>query len=244
MTRRYFATHLPVQGGLVSLDESETHHAINVMRIRSGETVCLFDGMGREASAIVETVGRREVSCQASPAQSVDRENEISLIVGVAMPKGDRSKELVERLTELGVNVLVPLHCKRTQWPVPDNAITKWQRVVIDACKQSGRNHLMQIESPQSADQWFKQNAAPDCAKLIAHPDAQPDPHFSSATTVLPGPQEKYRSARIAIGPEGGFSEEEIEVADQQGWQRMSLGNRIYRIETATILSVIRVAGL
>lgn len=244
MTRRYFAMHLPVQGGLVSLDESETHHAINVMRIRSGETICVFDGMGREASAVVEAVGRREVTCQAAPSQSVDRENEVSLVVGVAMPKGDRAKELVERLTELGVNVLVPLHCKRTQWPVPDNAITKWQRVVIDACKQSGRNHLMKIESPQSAAQWLKQSDAPECVKFIAHPDAQTDTHVASITTTPLIPKEEYRSARIAIGPEGGFSEEEVEVADQEGWQRMSLGNRIYRIETATILSVIRVAGL
>lgn len=240
MTRRYFATHLPVQGGLVSLDDAETHHAINVMRIRSGETVCLFDGLGREASAMVETVGRREVTCQAAPAQCVDRENEISLIVGVAMPKGDRSKELVERLTELGVNVLVPLHCKRTQWPVPDNAITKWERVVIDACKQSGRNHLMKIDSPQSAAQWLQQTDAPECSKFIAHPDID----LASVATAPSRARATYRSARIAIGPEGGFSDEEVELADQQGWQRMSLGNRIYRIETATILSVIKVSGL
>ena len=240
MTRRYFAPQLPAQGGMVSLDEAETHHAIHVMRIREGECVTLFDGAGSEAIAKVHAVGRREVFCEAEPALRIDRENQVSLVLGIAMPKGDRSKELVERLTELGVNQLVPLHCKRTQWAIPENAIIKWQRVVIDACKQSGRNTLMQIESPQPAASWFRCSSHGSTPRFVAHPDAASG---SSPFAHPPWPSTESR-AIVAIGPEGGFSDEEVAVADQHGWQRLSLGDRIYRIETAAIIAAIKISRL
>jgi 16S rRNA (uracil1498-N3)-methyltransferase len=236
MTRRYFVPRLPAQGGTISLDDVEAHHAINVMRIRVGEQVCLFDGAGNEASAVVQTVGRRDVFCEASSAQQIDRENRIALTVGVAMPKGDRSKELVERLTELGVTQLVPLHCKRTQWPVPENAILKWQRVVIDACKQSGRNQLMRILSPQPVASWLADSTHAAASRFIAHPSENNACDLGSLNVT--------EQAVVAIGPEGGFSHEEVAIAEQNGWHALSLGSRIYRIETAAIIVTIKLAGL
>jgi 16S rRNA (uracil1498-N3)-methyltransferase len=235
MTRRYFVSHLPAEGGMISLDEAETHHAINVMRIRVGESVCLFDGVGSEAMATVQAVTRREVFCEAKPSQRLDRENHISLTIGVAMPKGDRSKELIERLTELGVNELVPLHCQRTQWPVTDNAIQKWHRVVIDACKQSGRNQLMKIASPQPACAWFSDASLVSVPRFIAHPTETPFDVEGLNTT---------KRVVVAIGPEGGFSDEEVQNAQQNRWYLMSLGARIYRIETAALLAAIKLARL
>jgi len=159
------------------------------------------------------------------------------LTFGVAMPKGDRSKELVERLTELGVNRLVPIHCKRTQWPVPDNAIQKWQRVVIDACKQSQRNHLMEITAPQNLTSWLATvNESPLISRFMVHPNdrvATPESNVVPATEI-----------HAVIGPEGGFNDQEVSLADTHGWKRLSLGNRIYRIETAAILATIKLAGL
>jgi 16S rRNA (uracil1498-N3)-methyltransferase len=242
MTRRYFAASLPTAGGIVSLDEHERHHAINVMRIQVGESVVLFDGNGHESIATVQTASKRDVCCETAPATAVDRENTVTTSLGVAMPKGDRSKELVERLTELGVNRLVPLHCRRTPWQVPESAITKWKRLVIDSCKQSGRNHLMQITSPMNIQDWLttKELASPSL-RYFAHPSAdlnQITPRLSK--TLSSKPSEVF----ISIGPEGGFSDEEIAIADKHGWQRLPLGKRIYRIETAAILATIKAAAL
>lgn len=243
MTRRYFAAHLPAQGGVVTLDEAESHHAIKVMRAKTGESITLFDGLGNECAATIETLGRREIICKTSAASAVHRENGVALTLGVAMPKGDRSKELVERLTELGVNRLVPLHCKRTQWPVPDNAIQKWQRVVIDACKQSERNHLMEISPPHNLASWLATvNSSPAVSRFMVHPDdstANPESSLASATEVI-----AMTEVHAVIGPEGGFSDDEVSLADTHGWKRLSLGNRIYRIETAAILATIKLAGL
>jgi len=237
MTRRYFAAHLPAQGGIVTLDDMESHHATNVIRLKAGEAITLFDGIGNQCKATIETVGRREVICKSEPLSKINRENRIVLTLGIAMPKGDRSKELVERLTELGVNRLVPLHCNRTQWPVPNNAIQKWQRVVIDACKQSQRNHLMEITPPQSLAAWLTtENESSVVSRFIAHPD---DDSSVAQSNVLSANQ-----IHAIIGPEGGFSDDEVTLAIDHGWRRMSFGERLYRIETAAILATIKLAHL
>ena len=243
MTRRYFAANLPLAGGIVSLDESESHHATTVLRIRAGEAVTLFDGNGHEAVALVHTITRREVICESSAAVAVDRENRLKLTMGVAMPKGDRAKELVERLTELGVNCLVPVHCERTQWPVTENAIEKWRKVVIDACKQSGRNQLMRIVAATPLITWLTQAAdRPELKRYLAHPTC--DTEFATLSNSDPISTQPTTACQVAIGPEGGFSDAEVALAETNHWQRLALGNRRYRIETAAILAAIKVANL
>ena len=237
MTRRYFAPRLPQAGGIVLLDGPESHHAASVMRVRAGDKIELFDGEGWQADAVVLSADRRAVTCQSEPAVTMDRESECVLELGIAMPKGDRSKELVERLTELGVQRLVPIHCERTPWAVSENAITKWRREVIDACKQCGRNRLMQISEPETFASWCQRNEG-ESLRLIAHP-------VSAAITETTGLSDESSSStspaivRIAIGPEGGFTEAEIQQADSLGWGRLSFGERIFRIETAAVVAAV-----
>lgn len=240
MTKRYFVNDLPASGGSVCFGETESHHAISVMRARIGEAVELFDGRGNQANATISVVGRREVVCDADVATRIDRENTVHLTMGIAMPKGDRAKELIERLTELGVNRLVPLHCKRTQWSVPENMIAKWERVVIESCKQSGRNTLMEIAPPSTLANWLTDNSMPEISnRYFAHPtDGKTAGDRTRTPSVLEG------SVVVAIGPEGGFTDSEVEIADQHEWKRLSLGSRIYRIETASVLAAIKLADL
>ncbi len=237
MTRRYFAPHLPSDGGSVPIDEAEVHHALHVMRIKPGERVELFDGTGRQATATVEVVGRREVICNAQSTVVIDRENSVHIELGIAMPKGDRSKELIERLTELGVNRLVPLHCRRTQWAVSETMIPKWHRMVIEACKQCGRNRLMEITQPISFNDWTSQPSIErNASRRIAHPTG--DEPFEVSRT------EPSQAVSIAIGPEGGFTDDEVAASENNGWQRLNLGRRIYRIETAAIVAAIKFSGI
>ncbi|MGV3485629.1 MAG: RsmE family RNA methyltransferase [Planctomycetaceae bacterium] len=235
MTRRYHVAQLPASGGIVPLDEAERHHALNVMRVKVGDSITLFDGCGGETSAVIQTASKREVLCESQPVTLRDRENSVFLSLGVAMPKGDRAKELVERLTELGVNRLVPLHCQRTQWEVSENAIAKWQRVVIDACKQCGRNRLMEIASPQTLSDWLVNEVS----------RSQGDHYFvHPAGDGAPLPSGDAKQSCATIGPEGGFSDEEVALADSARWKRLSLGDRIYRVETAAVLAAVKIAKL
>ncbi len=237
MTRRYFAPTLPRAGGIVLLDGPESHHAVNVMRVREGDTVELFDGEGWQANAVVESADRRAVTCHSEPAAIVDHESVCSLELGIAMPKGDRAKELVERLTELGVQRLVPIQCDRTPWAVSENAMIKWQREVIDACKQCGRNRLMQISEPETFTSWSQRHGG-ETLRIIAHPQS-PGAADLREPPFEPGNDAEQASVRIAIGPEGGFTDAEVELAKSLGWRCTSFGERILRIETAAVVAAV-----
>jgi 16S rRNA (uracil1498-N3)-methyltransferase len=254
VTVRYFVPELPLAGGQVWLPDAEAHHAATVMRAKVGERVTLFDGRGHQSSAELRSVSKRAVECVAEATLFLPRDNRCEIRIGVAMPKGDRSRELVERLTELGVDQLIPLACERSPWDLSESAVKKWGRSVIEACKQSGRNRLLTITAPTPWAQWSRETPKTPCESWLAHPggraidatltaplraapsagaESAPPPVTTSTDLAAPRPL-----VRIAIGPEGGFTAAEVTEAGSAGWQTVDLGDRIYRIETAAVILV------
>lgn len=231
MTRRYFVSELPTAGGPVALPPEEAGHAARVMRAAVGDRVVLFCGDGREAEAEIASVAKRHVFVEAQPPREVDREAEYPLVIAVSLPRADRARSLVERLTELGVATVQPILCERTQSAPSAAAIEKLRRWVIEASKQCGRNRLMQIADPVRFHEYLSP-VDPDEVHLIAHPDG----HSFAATLQSAG----AAPSSVAVGPEGGFTEEEVEQAVNSGWQRVTLGPRILRIETAAAALVAR----
>ena len=228
MTRRYFVPDLPILGGLVSLPEAEAQHASRVMRVQVGDDLVLFDGRGHEAIAHFVQVGRKECHCQADPAQVINREPEREIHLAIALPKPDRSRELVERLTEMGVRSLTPLIAQRTQRPPTEALLAKLRRGVIEACKQSGRNQLMDMRAPVRADDFF--SACGPGTRWIAHPAMD---HLTREVAAS-------GTFHVAIGPEGGWTDDEVKLAVSHSFKAVDLGTRIYRIETAaTTLAAI-----
>ncbi|MCG8650386.1 MAG: 16S rRNA (uracil(1498)-N(3))-methyltransferase [Pirellulales bacterium] len=228
MTRRYFLPELPLAGGRVSLPENEAQHAIRVMRVQAGQAIELFDGKGHQSEARVLSFTRRECWCAAEPAVNVNRESSRNLQMAIALPKPDRAKELIERLTELGVRTVIPLIAQRTQRPPSQSLLEKLRRGIIEACKQCGRNHLMEIRSPQSSLDFFSSPRSDSNVSLwIAHPEGAPLREQVSAASS---------NVVVAIGPEGGWTDVEIESASNFGFGELGLGSRIYRIETAAII--------
>jgi 16S rRNA (uracil1498-N3)-methyltransferase len=231
MTRRYFLPDLPESGGGVMLPDSEAQHAIRVMRVQVGDELELFDGKGHQCRATVTETGRNRCQCHADPVESVNREPTISVDLGIALPKPDRSRELIERLTELGVRCVTPLITTRTQRPPSDSLLEKLTRSVVEACKQCGRNHLMEIRSPALANEFFA--TADYGTKLIAHPSSDA---VSLGSVVTEAWDSQDNSFVVAVGPEGGWTEEEIQSARGHGFTPVGLGRRIYRIETAAVV--------
>jgi 16S rRNA (uracil1498-N3)-methyltransferase len=226
MSARFFSS-APILSETVTLDGPEAHHLLHVMRAGVGMQVVLFDGSGAEFDARITHTGRSDVQLQVVARREVDRESRIALTLGVALPKGDRQKWLVEKATELGVARLVPLATERGLAQPESSTLEKLRRVVIEASKQCGRNRLMAIE-PSISLAAFVAGADESASRLIAHPGGQ----------ILSGILSANASATIitaAIGPEGGFTDEELNAALAAGWTPIDLGPRILRVETAAI---------
>lgn len=229
MTRRYFVPELTMSGGVVRLDEDEARHAARVMRVQVGESITLFDGRGHECEAIVSSIDKRHCIVESAVPVAVDREPTRKVQLAIALPKPDRAKELIERLTEQGVQRVTPIVCQRTQRPPSESLLTKLRRCVIESSKQCGRNVLMMIDDPVafgeavdlSGGEW----------RWLAHPDGE-SPKADGGLAADSG------SASVLIGPEGGFTEEEVACAVDAGFRKVGLGKRIYRIETAAVVAV------
>ena len=224
MSERFFIDTLPL-GNQAVLKGDEARHLTRVLRAKIGDAVRLFNGRGSEWPAQVVQIGRDTVSLEIGAA-CVDRPSDSRLLtVAAALPKGDRQKWMVEKLTELGVGRLIPLATTRGVAEATAGAQARLERGVIEACKQCGRNTLMEVAAGHTLDQLLAAIPAGTYG-LIAHPGGSPmnTGALRAATAVL-----------ALVGPEGGFTDDELVSADRSGLVRVSLGPHILRVETAAI---------
>jgi 16S rRNA (uracil1498-N3)-methyltransferase len=229
MSQRFYVNQ-PLDAGRFLLQGPEAHHLAVVSRIRVGENVVLFTGDGREWPARVVRVGKREVELDLEPPRQISRELGFQLIVACPLPKGDRGQFLIEKLTELGVTAYIPLETRRSVIAVGESRVEKLQRYVIEASKQCGRNRLMEIWQPRS---WID---------LVADPALPPRRWLGHGAGERIGPGQAM-DAVLAVGPEGGFTPEEVEAARTAGWTLVSLGPRTLRIETAALALAVLAAS-
>ncbi len=235
MADRYFV-ETPITAEKVFLTGAEAHHVIHVMRAKRGAKVILFDGSGAEFLARVEQLGRNDVALTVLSQEFVDRELPFSLNLGVALPKGERQKWLIEKAVELGVARLVPLKTQRAVAQPVQQALDRLRRTVIEASKQCGRNRLMQIAEPLLWSDFAGETRHQSC-RLLAHPGG------ARPTEALPVADQSPQDVFLAVGPEGGFTDDEVSLAVSAGWRAVDLGPRILRIETAAIMLAAILAG-
>lgn len=221
MSQRYYVEQ-PIAAANVRMAGVEAHHLLHVMRCRPGDAVILFDGSGREFQASVVGSGRDWVDVQVHSSSEINRELSCELVIAAPLPKGDRQRTLVEKLVELGVTSFVPLAAARAISQGSDNAISRLRRYAIEASKQCGRNWLMHIENAVDCETFFSTQAG--STKIIAHPGGIPISQVRWLDSIA-----------VAVGPEGGFTRDELQMAQDHGWQNVDLGPRTLRTETAAI---------
>lgn len=218
----------PPKAGQFTLEGDEARHLLRVRRLGKGDQVELFDGRGFATSAEVTAVGRDRVELIAiGPAQE-QRPLSCRLTLATAVPKGERFDWLIEKATELGVARLVPIITARSVVDPRDAKLDRLRRRVVEASKQCGRNLLMEVERPIP---WtaLLQNVE-DQVRLLAHPSG-------SLRGSWPRTEPGYQaSVTLAVGPEGGFTDAEVDEARTRGWSVVGLGPTILRIETAGIV--------
>jgi len=214
----------------MTLTGAEAHHAASVCRLRPGDAVCLFNGDGHEYAARILEVGRQSVNLEIDSVACPNRELPFTLEVAAPLPKGDRAQFLIEKLTELGATTFVPLSCTHSATQQREAKPEKLQRYVIEASKQCGRNVLMRVEPMVECQSYFATRRENEM-RWLAHPGGKHDWPVH-AIAIL--------SVRIAVGPEGGFTDEEIGTAQANRWALIDLGPRILRVETAALAMACR----
>lgn len=225
----FFSQHIPPDGEVFTLSAEEARHVSAARRLAVGDPLTVFDGTGVLADAAIAALPTRgrglELRVRARTQATAPAR---ALHVAAALPKGDRAATLLDMATQLGMTAFTPLMCQHSV-VVPTRA-DRWQRICIEACKQSRRAHLPVLKDPASPLALVQTRGATSGAMavtrmLCAHPGGR----ALSAADIAAD------RCLILIGPEGGFSGNEIAAMEQAGAERIDLGTGILRVETAAV---------
>ncbi len=216
---------------LITLDEANSRHLLKVLRLRIGESLQLFNGFGGEYLAILKDTHKQHAIIKVNKYIATENESPLKIHLGQAISRGERMDFAVQKSVELGVDCITPLITERCGVQLSteriSNRLQHWQKVVISASEQSGRCIVPQVFQPCEFADFLKQPKGELC--LICHPftpsKALPDLMGVSKVTLI-------------IGPEGGFSEQEVIQAEKTGFQSLFLGPRILRTETAALAAI------
>ena len=219
------------------LSGSEAHHARDVLRMKRGDKLVLFNGRGREITAEIVDPGRGEIHLRKlHEAETQPLRCRITL--GQAIPKGKNMDLIVQKAVEIGASEIAPILSDRTVVQVDLESAgqkqAKWQQVAIEAAKQCGQNWLPQVRAPRKLSEFFSENAKFDLQLIGSlQSDAQ---HlkkiladYSSEHRHLPA------SVLMLVGPEGDFTPAELALARSRGCRPITLGPIVLRVETAAI---------
>jgi 16S rRNA (uracil1498-N3)-methyltransferase len=220
--RRAFVAGTLAEGDRLDLDPDESHHVARVLRLKVGDQLAVFDGKGGEWAATIEAATRERVTVIAGRPVPGMVEPAIRVVVYQALVRPEKLEWVLQKGTEVGVTAFRLVASERVEapWPSPSR-LARYARILMEACKQSGRRRLPELSSGAL-------DAPPEgvVAIVLAHA-----PGVEAIGTVLAG--RPAEDVWVAVGPEGGFSESELEGMIRAGWRRASLGPRVLRTETA-----------
>lgn len=217
----------------VSLAVDEARHLREVLRLKPGDQVTIFDGSGNEYAATIERALRDSALLRLGErVEPSSVESPLRLTLAVALLKGDKFDLVVQKATELGVAEIVPVMTRFADVRLHNSAdaskrVTRWQRISLEAAKQSGRAALPVINAPIDFSALVSNEVDSPLRVLFAERNGD---SLSALPATIPS-----QTVTILVGSEGGWSDEEIESARGRGWQIVTLGGRVLRAETAAI---------
>ena len=210
----------------VELTGSTSHYLSRVLRLSAGDCVILFNGDGRDYSGEICDVQRQGVTISLMASRVSENESPLKITLVQAISRGERMDHSLQKATELGVFCIQPVTSQRVEVRLDENRRAKrlahWQGVVISACEQSGRAVIPDVKAPLCLDEWVKSSAG--LTRLVLDPTAKT--RLSSLSITAD-------AVSIVVGPEGGFSDGEMEDLRMGGVKEVSLGPRVLRTETA-----------
>ena len=224
-------------GETIQLEAGPSRHLLQVLRLKAGDAVTLFNGDGHDYSSQLEASTRKCAVVRIIDRGEAEPPTALSLTLAIGISKGDRMEYAIQKAVELGVDCIVPLttqHCV-VRLPAERQAkkVEHWQQVIIAACEQSGRRRIPACQPIASFENWLS-----ECNEegLLL------DPRANATLPQLSAPQ----SGRLTllVGPEGGLSEQECAAALEKGFRGTRLGPRILRTETAPLAALAAIQTL
>jgi len=216
-----------------ALPPEEAEHLVRVLRLRAGDTIAVFDGRGREYLARIESVGRRNVTVRAIARHEPAPEPSVRLTVAIAVTKGDRMDAAVRDAAMLGAGVVQPVVTARTETDVASLArgkrVERWRRVAIASVKQCGRAVVPEVRDPLAFSDYLRTETA-DLRLLLVEPRAEGSSRLAGVSTP--------ESAALLIGPEGGWTSDEIVSACRSGFHAITLGRRTLRADAMPVAAI------
>lgn len=229
---RIFCRETLDSGRPVQLDRQAGRHVVQVLRMRVGDTLVLFNGDGNEYPGVIAQANRNQVTVSVGAAHAVSRESPLCIELWHALCRSEKMDSVVQKATELGVHTIRPVISDHTSTRLPTDRVGRklehWQRVAVSASEQCGRNRLPDICEPVTLAAALQSYDSADSAFML-HPEASE----SLASAPLQGPR-----IVVLIGPEGGFNPAETASAQARGFNLVRLGPRILRTETAPVVAL------
>jgi 16S rRNA (uracil1498-N3)-methyltransferase len=216
--------------GDIELDNNASHHLTRVLRLKNEDNITLFNGDGYEYSAVL-SLQEKKVFARINKTAKPDRESNLHITLLQGISKGDRMDMCMQKAVELGVNKIIPVICQRTVVNLKaergEKKLRHWQGIIISACEQSGRNILPELTTHRTLKDALQQSL--NGLRLTLDPNAN---------TGLSSYKPDTNEITLLIGPEGGLTQDEIELSLQNQFNTALLGKRILRTETAAIAAI------
>jgi len=234
-------TDAPLEPGhSLMLPAPAAAHALRVLRLKSGDAVTLFNGDGHDYPARLVAASIRDVRAEVTSRASTARESPLQITLIQALARGEKMDWIVQKATELGVARIVPVTTERSEVKLDaargGKRLEHWQAVAIAACEQCSRNVIPAIEAPVELSTWLMTTGAMEPgSRWTLHPDGAT---CARDLQAMPG------ELLLAVGPEGGFGENDLDALHGAGFRGLSLGPRILRTETAGVVAIAALQAL
>ena len=220
----------------LTLSSAAHQHLSTVLKCRVGDSIYLFNGEQGDFLADIVEQTKKHTQVDIKAYYPVDNEPSITIELGQVVARGDKMDWVIQKAVELGVTTITPLTSARCGVKLPDKRWQKkhqhWHNIMISACEQSRRVQIPQLNPVTDLSSWLKHVESQ--YKLILHPHS--DRQFC--------PKETIQSSTLLIGPEGGFNDDEVNLAQQYGFHPHQLGPRILRTETAALAAISQIQTL
>lgn len=228
---RLFIDMKLVSGETVCLPREKAHHISHVLRMRVGDSIKLFNNSGYEFNSNIMALTKKTADIEIGDRSYTKNESPLKITLCLAIARGTHMDFSIQKAVELGVNRIIPVMSEfsnvRLQEDRIKNKMDHWQNIIISASEQCGRNHLTEIIEPITFNECVASKIP--LTRLILHPGSKQT--MSSIEAV-------DNEISLMIGPEGGFSDKELNEANSKGCQLINLGPRILRTETAVVCAL------